>query len=104
MNSEILKLVGILVGGIVVGVVGFLFQKKMQKKKAEEMAMMQENYGGDQNINSGSSNEELSEAQKAIRDYILNYKSSYSRDQIKAALVQAGNLESDVDAMLDKYM
>ena len=99
MVSSLIKLIVILTGGILVIVVGFIFQRKAQKKKAEEMAMMQQNYGG-----SSSSNNDLTESQKAIKDYILNYKSSYSREQIKSALIQAGNSNSDVDLMLEKFM
>jgi len=106
MVSSLIKLIVILVGGTFVIVVGFIFQRKAQKKKAEEMAMMQQNYGsgdsGKMDLNGSES--ELTEVQKSIKNYILNYKSNYSREQIKSALIQAGNSDSDVDEMLNKFL
>ncbi len=98
MNPNLLKLILILGGGILVIVVGFIFQRKaIKKRKKEEEEMMK------QGSWSGSEDTELSPEQEAIKNYILNYKSSYSREQIKAALIQAGNDSNMVEEMMNKY-
>ena len=98
MNPNLLKLILILGGGILVIVVGFIFQRKaINKKKKEDEEMMRQ--GGW----SGSEETQLTPEQETIKDYILNYKSSYSREQIKDALIQAGNDSNLVEEMLNKY-
>ena len=39
-----------------------------------------------------------------VKDYILKYKSQYSRDQIKTALVNSGIPEAEVEGYLVKYL
>lgn len=101
-NGNWIKLIGILVGGVLVLVVGFIIQRHSIIKKQKELDMMNQAYNKGNN-NSDESNQDLSESQKIMRDYILKYKSNYSREQIKSALIDAGNEENEVNEMLSNY-
>jgi len=100
LNPELLKLVGILAGGIIVLVIGFIQTQKKKKKHEKEMAMMNQNYS---NSSQNSESESLSSQEKSSKTYIEQYKSMYPRESIKSALVNNGNSEEDVENWLNKY-
>lgn len=100
VNSELLKLITILGGGILVLVIGFIITQKIKKKHEEEIAMMNKNYPNtSQNLQSDS----LSAEEESSKTYIEQYKSMYPRESIKSALINNGNSEENVENWLNKY-
>lgn len=95
MNPNLIKLIVILVGGFTIIVVGFIFQRKQIAKKQKELDMMSSQYG--------SNSVELSEEEKVAKNYIENYKTQFSRDSIKQALLQSGNSSENIEIWLNKY-
>jgi len=95
--KELLKLFGILFGGILVSIIGFIIQKKSIAKKKAEQEKMNSHYS--------SSNSSMGEdySNETIKNYILQYKTTYSRDSIKTALVTSGNSSEDVEKYLNKF-
>lgn len=102
MNPEILKLTVILGSATVILIVGFFVQRSYlkKKKKQQEEAYGQYNNSSTSDIN--SSNDDYSN--ETIKNYILQYKSSYPRDSLKAALINSGNSESEVEKYLNKFL
>jgi hypothetical protein len=93
-NEELFKLLGILGGGLVIIIGGYLFQSWKKKKKAEkELAF--------------SSGEELQEEtfqeNPQIKNYILQYKNSYSKEQIREGLVQGHFDQNSIDEHINRY-
>lgn len=100
VNTELLKLITILGGGILVLVIGFIITQKIKKKHKEEIAMMNENY---QNTSQNLQSDSLSAEEESSKTYIEQYKSMYSRESIKSALINNGNSEENVENWLNKY-
>ena len=102
LNPELIKLISILGGALVILVGGFIVQRSYLKKKklAAEKA-----YSGDNNSSSSSSPDSLDTdySNETIKNYILQYKGTYSKDSLKSALVNAGNSESEVERYLNKF-
>lgn len=97
INSNIIKLVSLVLGGILILFFGFIIQRKILKKKELEEIKMYSNY------NNLEDNKNISEKENEARNYILKYKDSYSKDSIKNALINNGNSLEDVERWLDKY-
>lgn len=53
--------------------------------------------------NVNKSNTVISQTEENAKNYIENYKSQYSRDSIKTALMNNGIQESEVEKYLNKY-
>jgi len=99
MNPELIKLLGILGGGILTFIIGFYIMKKKKDNALDNMVNYQK--GSSQGANYSP---HLSEREEKGKNYITQYKDTYPRDALKAALVKAGNYESDVDDWLNKYL
>jgi len=104
LNPELIKLISILGGALVILIGGFIVQRSYLKKKklAEEKA-----YSGYNNSSSSvpttSSSVDGDYSNETIKNYISEYKSTYPRDSIKSALINAGNSESEVEKYLNKF-
>lgn len=100
VNPELIKLLTIIGGGIIVGGVGQVIIIKNKKRKLKEREEMMSNYGS---YSSSFSSNEISPQEQVARKYIEDYKSSYSKESIKAALINSGNSEEDVNLWIEKY-
>ena len=100
-NPELQKLLAILSLLLIIPIGGYIQHRHIKKKKEEEDAMY--SYPNSSQNDNSSDQEELSDKQKQIKQYILDYKSSYSKESIKQALIQAGNTEQEVSFLLEKY-
>ena len=102
LNPELIKLISILGGALVILVGGFIVQRSYLKKKklAEEKA-----YSGYNNSSSSQASSSLDTdySNDTIKNYISQYRGTYSKDAIKAALVNAGNSEIEVERYLNKF-
>lgn len=78
---------------IVVFPLGLWNQKRMIKKREFSM----ENYHSQRDLNS------LSQDEKNARQYILEYKTQYSKESLKKALINSGASEKQIDSWLIKY-
>lgn len=99
MNQELLKLVGILGGGIVAFVIGFI----VMKKKKEQLSDNLMDYGK-RDSEKHNYSPTLSGKEEVGKNYIMQYKATYPREALKAALIKAGNPEMDVEEWLNKYL
>lgn len=73
-----------------------IWNQRRRKKQIEEMSNY---YSGSSLSNQGKgdfSNEK-------IKNYVVQYKDSYSRESIKSALVGAGNSEEEVEKYLVEF-
>lgn len=95
MNPNLIKLIVILTSAFTILIVGFIVQRKHIAKKQKELDMMNSQYS--------SNSEILSEEEKVAKNYIESYKSSFSRDSIKQALLQSGNSSENIETWLNKY-
>lgn len=96
LNPELVKLIGLIVGGLLVGGIGqYIIIKK--KKAAQEY-----DYSSFQS-DSAFSESSGDFSNDSIKTYIEQYKSSYPRDSIKTALLNSGNSESEVERYLVKF-
>ena len=101
--TELQKLMIILGIAIVILVVGFLIQRKMLKKK-KEMDLLGGMGGDSSSSMSAQGGTQPSNPQDTeIINYIQQYKSQYSKDSIKQALVGSGKDASRVEELLNKY-
>lgn len=94
MNSEMIKLVVILVIGLLVMSIGPLYAR-YKKKKAVSLNTVQ-----------GSSMEYssiLTENETKAKTYIETYKNSYSKESILQGLIVIGMSSSEAQSYLDKY-
>lgn len=97
INTELLKLIGIVGTGAVVLVVGFIYTRK--KEKAKQAAML----GGGASLKDSSLSPTLTPNEEMAKNYIAQYKETYPRESLKMALVKNGNSEADVEVWLNKY-
>lgn len=80
---------------ILIITVGLWNQKRMVKKKAQTM----QNY----TYNPDMGNSNLSENEKKAQEYILQYKSTYSKESVKSGLLNMGLSDSESESYLAKY-
>lgn len=93
-NSELMKLGGILLIGLLILVIGFIIQRKSLSKKKEDEEMMSKAY---------SSDSEISEEESRAKTYIEEYKTTYPIESLKQGLLQTGIDISKVEEYLNKY-
>jgi len=86
----------LLIGSLILIVPIGLYNQILRKKKKQEAEKLYANSN-----NSNVSNEDYSN--DTIKNYISQYKGTYSKDAIKSALVNAGNSESEVERYLNKF-
>lgn len=97
-NPEFQKLLMILSLLLIIPIGGYFQHKNKVKKEA-----LEEDFYSSSASSSQITQEPLSESEQQIKSYIEDYKSSYSKDSIKEALIQAGYEESKVEEMILKY-
>lgn len=96
---EMMKLVLILGIGLIVLVLVFMnAQKKSKAKHAID------NSGGGIVTSSSNLTPHLTAHEETARNYINQYKGTYPKESLKAALLKSGNAEADVDVWLNKYL
>lgn len=100
VNPELIKLLGIIGGGVIIGGIGQIIIIKNKKRKLKEEESMMSNYGSS---SSSLSSNEISPQEQVAKKYIEDYKTSYPKESIKTALINNGNSESDVNFWMDKY-
>lgn len=96
-----MKLLGILGGGLVIAIIGQIIIVKNKRAKQKEEEDMNLAYGS--NSQNNLSKLELTESETIAKKYIEDYKSTYPKESIKTALINNGNLETDVDNWINKY-
>jgi hypothetical protein len=103
LSSEMFKLIGIVGGGLVIGIVGQVVILKKKKKKAQESEEMYDSYGKGSDESKSVEGGDVVYSNLAIKDYILQYKGQYGRESIKTALINAGNDAGEVERYLVKF-
>ena len=85
---------------IVILPLGLWNQKRKSKQKQEEFQMSSQG-GGSTNYVSQEDSSQDEESQQ-IKSYILSYKNQYSRESLRAALINNGNTQKKIDRLLDE--
>lgn len=96
-SKEIIKLVGIIVGGIIIAVIGEFIIIRKRRKSQEDLKDL--DY---QNI-SVDTNNSISAEEKSAKNYILQYKEQYPIESIKAGLINMGISESNAQSYVNRY-
>lgn len=99
LTPDMIKLIAILVGGLLVGIIGqIIIIKKRKANNPIDYSQYQ------RPSNDASQADILSEQELMAKNYIEQYKTSYPRDSIKQGLLQTGLSDSQAESYLGKYM
>jgi hypothetical protein len=83
-HSNLSQIIGFSLGCLL----GFILYSKLLKKEIRNDLIIENN---------------ILESGDTIKDYILKYKSEYSKESIKRSLIDNGNSNSVVEEYLNKY-
>lgn len=92
VSADMIKLGMIIGGGLVLLVILLIIVRKGKKSRQENLEAHYEAVyeGGDVK-------------EKGIADYIMKYRESFSREEIKKSLIDAGNSPESCEEYLNKY-
>ncbi len=106
-NFEFGMLQGIILGVGILGLIFYFIASKNYKKKKEMEEESLSNLGGEEIAlpsENSTTEGEISPEEKALKEYIDQYKGQYSREALKSSLINAGNSEDLVNKCLDKFL